>query len=159
MTIEINKEELYTQKRFDAALGTAKTFMSNFHQLQVPLIDMGFEYWNSEGLYMSLRTEDINEKMMIAKESIKGGSASKKFRKIFALEQNEQKRARYMLHVVREKFTRNPDLAQLLMETGSTEIIEKNYWGDTLFGVSDKTLKGANILGKCLMIVREELKL
>jgi len=38
------------------------------------------------------------------------------------------------------------------------EIIEKNYWGDTLFGVDVRTLKGANMLGKLLMILRQKLK-
>ena len=45
-----------------------------------------------------------------------------------------------------------------LEATGEAEIIEKNYWKDTFFGVDDKTFTGANVLGKILMMVREELK-
>lgn len=41
--------------------------------------------------------------------------------------------------------------------TGDSEIIEKNWWGDTFFGVDDKTLLGANVLGQILMVVRDEI--
>ena len=159
MQLEINKEEKYEQKRFDLAISTAKTFMSNYEQLQFPIIDENrFEYWNSEGYYMSQRTESFAEKQYISEASLKGGQASRNARKLFKLEGDEEKRVQYMIKAVRAKFAANTYLAKKLLATGESEIIEKNYWKDTFFGVDDKTLMGANILGKVLMLIREELK-
>lgn len=156
--IEI-KRETYTPVRFLEAIGTAKTFLSNYEQLQFPIIDEHrFEYWNSEGYYMALRTESFAEKQYISEASLKGGQASRNARKLFNLEKDEQKRANWMYIAVRAKFAANTYLAKKLEATGDAEIIEKNYWNDTFFGVDDKTLTGANVLGKILMMVREELK-
>ncbi len=155
----VNKSEQYTKDRYDAALGTAKTFMSNFDQLKNPITDtLGNEYWNSEGYYMSLRTNDPAIKKQIAEDSKVGGQAARNARKKYTLEMDEGKRAEYMLDTVRKKFQANPELASQLIATGNQEIIEKNYWKDNLFGVVDTTLKGANVLGKSLMQVRSELQ-
>src|SRR3990167_4825364 len=157
--IVINKEEQYTKERYDAALETSKTFMSNFEQLKVPIKDEhGNEYWNSEGYYMAQRTSNLEEKSKIAIISKQGWAASRKVRRQFTLDQNEENRLQYMMNAVKAKFQNNPDLTQKLLNTGTQEIIEKNYWKDTLFGVYDKTLKGANILGKVLMQVRNKLQ-
>ena len=158
MKIEITKET-YEPKRFEMAIGTARTFMSNYEQLEFPIIDENrFTYWNSEGYYMAQRTENFAEKQYISEASIKGGQASRNARKLFKLEGDEQKRADWMYKAVRAKFAANTYLAKKLEATGEAEIIEKNYWKDTFFGVDDKTFTGANVLGKILMMVREELK-
>jgi predicted NAD-dependent protein-ADP-ribosyltransferase YbiA (DUF1768 family) len=157
--LSIDKNESYTQQRMDNALGTRDTFMSNFHQLTIPIKDeFGNEYWNSEGHYMAQRTSDQNIKRQIAEASKQGGQASRGARKQYTLEQDENLRVQYMMNSVRAKFAVNPNLAVQLIATGSQEIIEKNNWKDDLFGVRQDTLKGANILGKALMIVRDELK-
>ena len=49
-----------------------------------------------------------------------------------------------------------PELKQKLLETGNTELVEGNTWGDTFWGVYN--VEGENILGRLLMKVREELK-
>lgn len=156
----IEQMEQYTKERFDAALGTAKTFMSNYEQLQFPIIDVEnrLEFWNSEGYYMSLRTNKFDEKYKIAEASLKGGQASRNARKLYNLEQNEEKRSEYMYKAVRAKFAANTYLIDKLVATGDVEIIEKNSWKDTLFGVDDKNLVGKNVLGKVLMRIREEVK-
>ncbi len=157
--IEINKEYQYSKEEFDNAIGTAKSFMSNYEQLQFPIIDEHrLEYWNSEGYYMALRSDHYPTKYQIAEASLKGGQSSRNSRKKFMLEMDEDKRIAFMQIAVRSKFAANTYLAKKLMDTGDVQIIEKNYWNDTLFGVDDKTLRGANCLGKILMHVREELK-
>uniref|UniRef100_UPI00345E83CD NADAR domain-containing protein n=1 Tax=uncultured Duncaniella sp. TaxID=2768039 RepID=UPI00345E83CD len=50
----------------------------------------------------------------------------------------------------------NPALAEKLIATGDAELVEGNYWHDTVWGVCDGV--GENHLGKILMRVREELK-
>lgn len=61
-----------------------------------------------------------------------------------------------MYEAVKAKFIQHIDLAQLLLETKDSKIIEHtendDYWGDGGDG------KGKNMLGKILMKVRDELR-
>jgi ribA/ribD-fused uncharacterized protein len=61
-----------------------------------------------------------------------------------------------MEEVVRDKFTRHPDLAAKLLATGDAVLEEGNTRGDQTWGVYDS--KGENRLGKILMNIREELR-
>jgi predicted NAD-dependent protein-ADP-ribosyltransferase YbiA (DUF1768 family) len=61
-----------------------------------------------------------------------------------------------MTMVVRAKFTQNRILADKLIATGDTELIEGNNWRDYFWGMCNG--KGKNNLGKILMKVREELR-
>jgi len=60
-----------------------------------------------------------------------------------------------MLLVIRAKFS-DPELRKLLLETGDEELVEKNWWHDTYWGVCNGV--GKNMLGKILMQVREEIR-
>ena len=154
----IDKSEQYTPERFNLAIGTKDTYLSNFHQLRMPLLDdYGNLFWNSEGYYMALRTLDLSVKKVIAQNSKLGGYASRKARKQFDLNMDESARVIFMDMAIRVKFNANDELRELLYAT-DREIIEKNYWKDDLFGVRQDTLRGANILGKCLMNYRAEHK-
>ncbi len=152
----INKQEQYTGERYNKATGTAKTFMSNLYQLSYPILvdEWKLEFYNSEGYYMALRTDIYAIRLKIAQDSSISGQESRKARKRYILEQDEQKRAQYMQMAVKAKFDANKDLRDILL-TVPGEIIEKNYWKDDLFGVREDTLQGANILGKCLMEYRD----
>jgi len=61
-----------------------------------------------------------------------------------------------MFEAVLAKFTQHEDLRKMLLATGGAEIIEHtskdSYWGDGGDG------SGRNMLGKTLMLVREELR-
>ena len=61
-----------------------------------------------------------------------------------------------MMRALRAKFTQNPDLQKLLLETGSEDLCEKNpsdsYWGMGRSG------NGQNRMGVLLMMLREELR-
>jgi hypothetical protein len=48
----------------------------------------------------------------------------------------------------------DPALKQKLLDTGSTQLVEGNWWGDVFWGVCNK--KGQNHLGQLLMQVRNE---
>lgn len=164
--MKIDKTYQYEERRFDLALGTVNTFMSNFHQLKNPIVDeYGFEYFNSEGYYMALRTDDIDAKKDIASLSKLGGRESKSAKRKYKLEMNENFRVEFMKAAVYAKFDANPDLQHLLELTKNKEIIEKNWWHDNLFGVCDRketlcpVLCGANILGKTLMDYRDDMRI
>jgi predicted NAD-dependent protein-ADP-ribosyltransferase YbiA (DUF1768 family) len=47
------------------------------------------------------------------------------------------------------KFIQNEDLRKLLLDTGTSELIEDNNWHDTFWGVCNGV--GANKLGEILM--------
>jgi len=66
-----------------------------------------------------------------------------------------------MLELVRLKFE-FPQLQTQLLATGETPIVEGNYWHDQVWGnctcEKHKNVEGQNILGKILMVVREEVQ-
>lgn len=149
------EREKYKKKRFGEAISTQGTFLCNFFQLENPIIDeYGNIFYNSEGYYMSLRTNVEEYKVKIAFMSKSGGANSRKARNIFTLELDEVKRVEYMRKAIKAKFDSNPSLKEKLLNI-KDEIIEKNYWNDDLFGVPVGTLKGANMLGKLLMEYRD----
>ena len=49
-----------------------------------------------------------------------------------------------------------PELKEMLLATGDEELVEGNYWHDTIWGVCDGV--GENHLGKMLMEIREDLR-
>lgn len=63
-------------------------------------------------------------------------------------------RIQAMLNALRAKFTQHPSLRELLLSTGTEELVEHShrdrYWGDGGDGT------GQNMLGKLLMQVRDE---
>lgn len=63
---------------------------------------------------------------------------------------------RYMYVALYYKFTQHKDLKQLLLDTNNDEIIEASpidfYWGE------GKDCSGKNMLGKLLMMLRDELR-
>ena len=60
-----------------------------------------------------------------------------------------------MYDLLKRKFE-IPELRDLLLATGEQELIEGNHWGDVYWGkVGDK---GKNMLGRLLMLIREELR-
>ena len=63
-----------------------------------------------------------------------------------------------MKEIVTAKFAQNEDMLQQLIATGSMTLTEGNMWNDTFWGVSLKTGKGENHLGRILMRIRKELQ-
>lgn len=66
-----------------------------------------------------------------------------------------QKRVRVMYDINLYKYKNHPELKKKLLATGDAQLIEGNTWGDKFWGVCNG---GANMLGKILMLIREELK-
>ena len=141
-------------------LGKALVFehWSNLTPLKNPIIDEYWnEYWCSEWRYMSQRVDDLWAKKIIAFLSTWFLLATKA-RKLYNLEQDEEKRIEYMRNAIREKFDNNPELKEELLATWDREIIEYTYRWDTRFWIDQNTLKGMNILWKLLMEYRDNNK-
>jgi len=58
--------------------------------------------------------------------------------------------------LLREKFSKDPELRAKLLNTGTSKLVEGNTWGDRFWGVCRG--QGENNLGRLLMKVREELR-
>lgn len=61
-----------------------------------------------------------------------------------------------MTQIVRDKFTRNPNLRRALLATGCRRLEEGNDWGDREWGTVEGV--GQNRLGLILMQIRAELR-
>ena len=61
-----------------------------------------------------------------------------------------------MTTLIRHKFFQNPDLREQLLATGEAQLIEGNWWGDTVWGVCKGV--GTNWLGEILMSTRMALR-
>ena len=61
-----------------------------------------------------------------------------------------------MRDALRAKFTQHPELSELLLGTGDAKLVEHtendDYWGDGGDG------RGKNMLGRLLMLLRDELR-
>jgi predicted NAD-dependent protein-ADP-ribosyltransferase YbiA (DUF1768 family) len=108
---------------------------------------------------MALRFKDPTIKKMIALCSTQP-NFSKRVAYLLAdqMDKDPDKRVEYMRRALREKFLNNRGLATKLKNTGSKDIIEFTYWGDTFFGIAHDTMTGSNVLGKLLVETRELIK-
>jgi ribA/ribD-fused uncharacterized protein len=131
------------------------TFLSNFYIYPIKWRDIILQ--SSEHAYQSEKTTDLIERETIYNARTPADAkrlGGRKHLKHFKSDWDAIK-DQVMLDVLREKFS-DPELRFKLMQTGKEELIEKNWWGDTYWGVCNG--HGENKLGKLLMQVREEIK-
>ena len=83
-------------------------------------------------------------------------------RKVIIRDDWEEVKEKIMYDIVEAKFYQNQELAQQLLATGNTYLMEGNYWKDQFWGVYPETGNvgedGLNVLGQILMRVRANLK-
>jgi ribA/ribD-fused uncharacterized protein len=135
------------------------SFLSNFYPS--PLTYEGMEYPTLEHAYQAAKTPDQAERLKMKAVATPGaakkmGTRVKRRKDWFAVNLG------IMTDLIRQKFTRYPDLKEWLLATEDRELIEGNDWGDDFFGMvkDGKTgeWRGENHLGKMLMLVRAELR-
>lgn len=127
-------------------------FLSNFYPCKVT-ID-GLTYNSSEAAFQAQKTLDRDIRNMYTTLSPVEAKLHGKHVKL--REDWDDVKVGIMEHIVREKFKQNEDLMQKLLDTGDRNLVELNNWNDTFWGVSRRTGKGENRLGKILMKVRGE---
>ena len=123
-------------------------FLSNFYPCTVTV--SGQTFLNSESAYQCQKCVRKEDKAQFS--STTGAEAKKIGRKVECVPNWDSRKVGTMRLVLREKFAQNEDLAKLLMDTGTEELIEGNNWKDTFWGVCDG--KGYNYLGRMLMELR-----
>jgi ribA/ribD-fused uncharacterized protein len=120
-------------------------FLSNFHPSIITLDDG--DYHNVEAAFQASKTDALEEREHM--RSLTNPVAAKRYgRKVQLRPHWNEVKYGIMEELLRQKFTRYPDLGEKLLATGDEELIEtirgKLTWG--------------NSLGKALMKVRDELR-
>lgn len=128
-------------------------FLSNFYP--TPVMYEGLMYKNNESAFQSVKVKDIERRKQFCE--LDSSTAKKKGRNVLLRNDWEKIKDEVMYQCVKDKFNRNIELKQKLIDTGNKELIEGNTWNDIYWGVCRG--RGKNKLGKILMRVREELKL
>ena len=131
-------------------------WLSNFHVC--PVKYQGVIYPSSENAYMAAKFPDqpVRDQFVdiTPKEAKKLGTS---IRLSHAERVNwDLRRVDVMREILFDKFTRNLDLKQKLLDTGDKYLQEKNWWHDEFWGICDGL--GENWLGQTLMSVRDELQ-
>lgn len=127
---------------------------SNFSRHTVEL--KGKKWPTSEHYYQAMKflDEEVQEHVRLCKSP--GGAAAMGRDKTLPIREDwDEARDQVMKDVIYAKFTQHEDLKELLLSTGSEHIIEDSpidfYWGCGHDGT------GKNMLGRILMLVRDEL--
>jgi ribA/ribD-fused uncharacterized protein len=133
-------------------------FLSNFYP-SVVTFD-GADYPTIEHAFQAAKTFDYAQRRALANartpsEAKRMGRRVKRRDDWFAVS------LIIMEDLVRQKFTRYPDLRVALLGTGDVDLIEGNTWNDKFYGCIWDSKQGAwvgeNHLGRILMKVRSEL--
>jgi predicted NAD-dependent protein-ADP-ribosyltransferase YbiA (DUF1768 family) len=127
-------------------------WLSNFHVATRPIFYQGIRYRSSENLYQALKTLDPALRAKVGEST---PSNSKRLGSNLSVRPNWPKiRAHAMITALKSKFE-DPELRDLLVNTGTLWLEESNDWGDRYWGTVNKV--GLNHLGLCLMTVRASL--
>jgi ribA/ribD-fused uncharacterized protein len=126
-------------------------FLSNFYNCKVIYDELIFN--SAENAYQAAKSTDFSTRQKFLTISSK---EAKNLGKVIVIREDwDSVKLTIMTKIVTDKFFRNSNLAQLLLDTGEKYLEERNYWGDTFWGVCKG--KGQNNLGKILMSIRSQL--
>lgn len=130
-------------------------WLSNFHL--APVEYEGVRYPSSENAYQAAKVKvEFRDQFITITPSV-SKLAWQKYPLFDATPQLwDARKYNVMKEILIDKFTRNAYLCDLLLSTKGKYLEEKNYWGDTYWGV-DVKLGGQNNLGKILMEIRDSL--
>lgn len=129
-------------------------FLSNFYVSHMIIDDI--EYQTVEHYYQSMKAKNPWSREIIRRKKTPF-MAKKMGRSVKLRDDWEEVKIGVMLKALREKF-RFEDMRRMLLDTGDKVLEEGNSWGDTFWGIDNRTGEGENHLGKLLMMVREELQ-
>ena len=129
-------------------------WLSNMYHCQIIDTD-GIEYPSVENAFQANKCLFTSDKEKFI--NINPYEAKRIGRTVSIVDSWDKMKIAVMYKLVLIKFTRNPDLMNKLIKSGSEELIEGNTWGDTFWGYDFNRQYGSNNLGKILMKVRQSL--
>ena len=133
-------------------------FLSNFYMCCVELD--GKTYTSTEHAFQAAKTLDPQKREEIRKAT-SPGRAKRLGRKVPLRKDWESVKVEVMHGLLQQKFKKGGPLADLLLKTGTQDLVEGNTWGDRFWGKTKNGGKwvGKNHLGRLLMLVRQELRM
>lgn len=143
--------------------GTEYGFLSNFYI--APVKYEGMMYMSNEAAFQAakikMNTNEVTDTFREPFTHMTPSKAKQAGRRCQLRPDWEIIKDQVMYEVVKDKFTRNPELRAKLLATGDAELIEGTTWHDNYWGNCScekcKNKHGRNQLGKTLMRVRSEL--
>ncbi len=129
-------------------------FLSNFYPQRVEY--EGEIYPTSEHAFQAAKTLDPRERDQFTDPHLTPGQAKRLGRKVSLRPDWDDVKFRVMAEILDVKFAPGTELAVRLKNTGDTELIEGNHWGDRIWGQVNG--EGENWLGCILMGIRDELQ-
>lgn len=132
-------------------------WLSNFYPARIFIKGHGYENVEAAFQAQKCKTEEGKHKYFLAAPS----EAKRMGRAEDLVDNWEDIKDNVMLECLREKFQK-PNLRSKLLATGNEPLIEGNYWHDNYWGNCTckrcENIKGLNMLGTLLEIVRDELR-
>lgn len=128
-------------------------FLSNFGPGSIQWQDKFFQ--TAEHLYQARKTNDPEEQEFV-RVAPTPNEAKRRGKKVTMRQDWDAVKDGVMKEILRLKFQQNPELAQQLIATGSEDLVEGNWWGDTYWGKCFGS--GQNKLGIFLQEIREEVR-
>ena len=126
-------------------------FLSNFYPCDITIV--GVDYKSVEAAYQASKSCFISKRKEFS--NLEPGAAKKLGRTIELHKYwDDVAKITQMELCLRAKFN-IPGLRRRLISTSPLTLEEGNNWGDQFWGISRG--KGRNVLGKLLMIIRDEL--
>jgi hypothetical protein len=127
-------------------------WLSNFHEC--PVYFEGLEYPSSENAYQAAKVDkDFRHHL----QKITASEVKRAWKKLPLIDMCygdwDDRKYDVMSVILFDKFYRNKDLRQKLIDTEDKYLEESNHWKDQDWGV-DINLGGKNYLGKILMKIR-----
>jgi len=131
-------------------------WLSNFEAVTIT-ID-GVSYPSVEHAYMSYKSNDPEWKKFCMDANNTAGDVKKKSREVKLVDNWDNLKFTVMSLCLTKKYEQEPFRSRLI-KTGTQNIVEGNYFGDTIWGVDLKYTPniGENHLGRMIMKVREDL--
>ena len=126
--------------------------LSNYYDS--PIFYDGILYPTVEHAFQAAKTTVFIQRIIIANKKTPG-QAKCAGRKVTLRDNWDDIKLYIMKELIILKFT-NPKLKSALLNTKDAELIERNTWNDTYWGICNGI--GENHLGKILMEVREMLR-
>lgn len=125
------------------------SWLSNFYNCDI--IYQEYKYFSVEHAYQAAKTYK-EEDLLLIRNSVSSVMAKSNSKLISIRSDWSEVKLDIMDGLLRQKFSKNSELADKLIDTGDVQIIEGNDWGDTYWGVCNGL--GKNYLGKLLMNIR-----
>ncbi len=126
------------------------SFLSNFYECKI--VYEGYIFNNAESAFQAQKCISEVDKFI----GINGSTAKRLGKKVTLRPDWNDVRDDIMYKIVRAKFEQNPELRDKLINTYPFEIVERNKWGDTYWGVCNGI--GENKLGEILESIRADFR-